>query len=179
MPGLIQGSPTRRSLVAFWAIGALLGAAGLASSVVEDVSFRHVHLVDGHVVHHNHFYLGPHEHSAFHSLAGPDDDHDDHDPHSPGAPHPHGHPAPQRTATLSTAPALFQPVAFWAPAAPEAPSAPVAPAPATSSPARPVGPPSRPRAPPALSTSRGLPSSSCSPVACDRIASGTGSRAGK
>jgi hypothetical protein len=57
---------------------------------------------------------------------------------------------------------LFQPVAFWAPAAPEALSAPVVSAPATSSPARPVGPPSRPRAPPALSTSRDLPSGSCS-----------------
>lgn len=162
VPGPIQGSHARRPLATLWVAGALLAAAGLASSVVEDVSFGHVHLVDGHVVHHYHFYLGPHEHPDSHSLAEADDDHDgdhdldhhhDHDHRHPGAPHSHGHPMPQRTATVSAAPALFQPVAFWAPAAPEALAVPVATAPAASSPARPLSPPSRPRAPPALSTS--------------------------
>lgn len=155
-----------------WVIGVLLGLAGLTSAGLEDVSFGHVHLVNGHVVHHHHFFLGPHEHPDADSPLEPDDDDDDddHDPHSEAAEHhhhaeeaephhheapedPHHHHVPLRTATVSAAPALFQPAGRGVLAAPLVHSAQVVPASALPAAARPAASPSRPRGPPSFSTS--------------------------
>jgi hypothetical protein len=127
-----------------WAAGILLAVAGLTASGLEDAFSGHVHLMDGSAVHHYHFYLGEHEHHETDPAHDPDDDHD----HHPEAPAPHHH-APLRTATVSAAPALFQPVSCRVLPAPVAPSALVTAPIALRGTARPVGPPARPRAPPA------------------------------
>ncbi|MBW8877589.1 MAG: hypothetical protein JF614_21700 [Acidobacteria bacterium] len=166
MPGLSLRTRTR-PFDTLWVTGALLGVVGLAAAGLEDVSFGHVHLVDGHVVHHHHFFLGPHEHPEAnrpHDLDDDDDDDHDHHPEAPAHHHPdgsepHHHQAPlKRTATVSAAPALFQPVGRGVLAAPLAYSTPVAPgsvAPIalqfTGSPTRPRGPPSPDASPDSLS----------------------------
>lgn len=170
-------SPRTRLFGTLWVTGVLLGIAGLASAGLEDVSFGHVHLVNGHVVHHHHFFLGPHEHPESHPAQADDDDDDDddHDPHSEPAeahhhgageqdhddseetqlhhhhheaPDPHHHHAPLRTATVSAAPALFQPVGCGVLAAPLLQSTPVVLVSALPAAARPLVLPSRPRGPP-------------------------------
>ena len=76
----------------------VLGLAGIAAVGTESVFFGHGHLTGGHGIHHNHLYLGSHEH-----------------PDSP-ADHDHEVPAredrnvPRRTSTVSVIPTLFQPV---------------------------------------------------------------------
>jgi len=100
MPRLIRNLRARSFAAVCW-LAMLLAVVGMASIALENVSFGHDHLDGGHALHHHHAYLGAHEH--------PHDDHgEDHD-HDHGVPAPEDGPAQQRTATVSTAPALFQP----------------------------------------------------------------------
>lgn len=148
MPGLIRNLRAR-SFDAFCWVAMPLAVAGLASVGLETVSFGHEHLDGGHALHHRHFFLGPHEHP--HDDHESDRDHDDHDhdsDHDHGAPDPQDRPAHQRTATVSAAPALFQPVPVCMLAVAPADSTLLVLPPAPPSPARFVLQPSPPRGPP-------------------------------
>lgn len=111
MPGLIRNLRAR-SFAAFGWLAMLLAVAGMASVVLESASFGHEHLDGGHALHHHHVFLGSHGHAG----EGHDDDHGREHGHQ------HGHPGDEReapsersgrpgTATVSAAPALFQPIA--------------------------------------------------------------------
>jgi hypothetical protein len=114
----------------------------LAAAGLENVSFGHQHLSDGHALHHHHFYFGSHEHSGKDS-----DHHHDHEK----APHHHG--IPQRSATVAGAPALAQPVEVSVLVVPWTEHTPAAPALAPAPPLRPAARLIPPRAPPTLSPS--------------------------
>lgn len=109
----------------------LLALAGLAALGLENVSSLHGHLSGGHAAFHHHLYSGPHEH------------HDEHE-----APAPRDCDPPQSTATISAAPALFQPASAGVLAAPLSDPVPVVPASAPRQAARPAPRLSPPRAPP-------------------------------
>lgn len=102
MPGLIRSRRTRFR-AAFSRAGLLLGLAGLMGATLENVSFGHVH-AGPRIVHHHHVYDGPHEHHQ------ESPHHDDHH-HGDAPPPPRDRDTPEKTATFSAAPALFQPVA--------------------------------------------------------------------
>lgn len=147
MPGLTRRLRvfSRRTL---WGTGMMLALAGLATVEMESASFGHGHLADEHTTYHHHIYLGQHEHSE----APHDQDHDhhhdqDHD-QDHEAPAPHDGDAPHRTATLSVAPALFQPVDFSVLPVPLADSTPVVSTLVLPRVLRPEGRPVPPRAPP-------------------------------
>jgi hypothetical protein len=97
MPGLILRLRSR-SLAPLGGAAMLLAFAALATVGLENVSFGHGHVAGEHAAHHHHFYLGSHEHPD----AQPGHDHQ--------APAPEDRDAPRRTATVSAAPTLFQPV---------------------------------------------------------------------
>lgn len=98
MPGQIR---SLRAHSLFALTGLLLGAAGLATSCWESVSFGHAHLAGGLAAHHNHVHLGEHEHSD------PSVGH-----HHSEAPASHGRGEPKRktSTSVSLVPMLFQPV---------------------------------------------------------------------
>jgi hypothetical protein len=131
MPGLTR-SLRARVFNALSRAGMLLALAGLAALGLENVSSSHGHLSGGHAAFHHHLYSGPHEHH-----------HDDHE-----APAPRDCDPPQSTATISAAPALFQPADTGALAAPLADPVPVVLASAPLQVARPAPRLSPPRAPP-------------------------------
>jgi hypothetical protein len=96
MFGLITRS--RRTCRAFvWPV-ILLCLGGLAAVGLEWVSCGHEHLVGGHSFYHHHLFFAAHEHPGA----------ADH-PHRTPGPHPHHPKAPGKSATVSPAPALFQP----------------------------------------------------------------------
>ena len=134
MSGLIR-SLRAHSSNALWT-GVLLAVAGLVIMNLESVSFGHGHLVGGHSFHHHHPYFGAHEH--------PDHDHHDHK-----APAPHGRHSPQRTATISVFPTLFQPVVVSVLAVPLAASRPIVSVLVLPLVMQPAAHTARPRAPPA------------------------------
>jgi hypothetical protein len=138
MPGLIR-SLRARSLNAFAAAAMLLAFVALTAVGLESVSFGHQHVAGGHSLHHHHVFFESHEHPGTH----PDDP--DHDRRAPA---PHHRDAPQRTVTVSAAPALAQPIGISLPAAPRAEPAPVGPALELAPVARPVSRLLPPRAPP-------------------------------
>lgn len=130
----------RRTL---WGAAMTLALAGLAVVEVESVSSGHGHLAEEHTTYHHHLYDGPHEHP---------DAHDDHDHEAPA---PHDADAPRRTATLSVAPALSQPVDFSVLPVPLVDSTPVVSTLVLPRVSRPEGRPVPPRAPPAAIPSPG------------------------
>jgi hypothetical protein len=120
--------------------GMLLCISGLAAVSLEHVSFGHVHLALMHAVHHHHLNLGAHEHSDAPAVPGSE------------APAPQEREAPRKTATLSVAPALFQPVTASVLTVPAVDSSPFVLVLALPRVAHPVVPPDRPRGPPASIT---------------------------
>jgi hypothetical protein len=114
MPRLTRSLRARFVNALGWA-GMLLGVTGLAAAGLEKVSFGHEHLAAGHARHHNHLFLGSHDHPDHPDR--PDAEPEHHSGHSEApAPHDCGDP-PQKTATLAS-PALFQPVSVSVLAAP-------------------------------------------------------------
>lgn len=153
MPSLIRNLRAR-SFDAFCWAAMLLAIAGMASVALENVSFGHQHLAGGHALHHHHVYLGSHEHPDGHEQGQDHGHHHEapaphhHDDHDHEAPVPQDDPASQGTATVSAAPALFQPVPAGVPAVPLVVSAPLEPALALPPAARPVLQTAPPRGPP-------------------------------
>lgn len=121
----------------------LLAVLALGTAGLESVSFSHQHLAGGDSLYHHHVFLGSHEHP---SPTHPD--HDDHDPDR-GTPAPHHRDAQRRSATVSTALALAQPIGIAVLAAPGAKLVLARPAVAPAPVAQPLSRLTSPRAPPA------------------------------
>lgn len=143
-----------RFRTAFSRAGLLLGLAGLTGATLENVSFGHVH-AGPQIVHHHHVYDGPHEHhhepSHHHEEHHHSDDHEhghNHGHPSPPAPDPRDRDTPQKAATFSAAPALFQPVAVRLLIVALADPRPVEPPPELPLVVRRAAQPAGPRAPP-------------------------------
>jgi len=146
MPDLIRRFRAR-SLNALAVAAMLLAFLALAAVGLESVSFGHQHLAGGHSLYHHHVFFGSHEHPGTH----PGDHDHDHDHEAP-ARH-HHRDAPRRTATVSAAPALAQPIGVSLLAAPLEKLSPALQAVALPLVARPVARLTPPRAPPTLSPS--------------------------
>ncbi len=114
----------------------LLGLTGLMSVGLERVSCGHEHLVGGHSFYHHHFFFAAHGHP-----------HLAHHPHR--MPAPHGAKAPHKPATITPAPALFQPAGPGLLLTPLRVSAPVVPARVQPGVVQSAIQPARPRGPPA------------------------------
>jgi hypothetical protein len=84
----------------------LLALLALAAAGLESVSFGHQHVAGQHHLYHHHVFFGSHEHCG---APSDHDHHPDHD-HDHGTPAPHHRDTQRRTATVSAAPALAQPV---------------------------------------------------------------------
>lgn len=132
-----------RLFAVFSTAGTLLGLAGLAAVGVESVSFGHAHLrahlAAVHAFHHHHLYFGSHEHSGAEPGSGREE------------PAPQDPTAPRTTATVSVAPALFQPAGAGVLAAPLLDSTPLVLVLALPWAVRPAIQPARPRGPPPAS----------------------------
>lgn len=126
----------------------LLCLIGLAAMGLETVSFGHGHLTGAHASHHNHLYLGAHQHHGV--PAGHDHSSHDQGHHEAPAPDPQDPDAPHRTATVSVIPTLFQPVVASVLTAPVTLSVSVVPAPVLPLVVRPAVLLIPPRAPPAI-----------------------------
>lgn len=152
MPGLTRRlrALSRRTL---WGAGMMLALTGLATVEMESASFGHAHLADEHTTYHHHIYQGSHEHSEAPHDHGHDQDHHHGEDHE--APDPHDGDAPRRTATLSVALALFQPVEFSVLPVPLVDSTPLVSLLVLPRVSRPEGRPVPPRAPPVALPSPG------------------------
>jgi hypothetical protein len=111
MPGLIRNLRAR-SFAAFCWLAMLLAVAGMASVILERVSFGHEHLAEGHALHHHHVFLGSHGHTGEHEH-GHEDEHGREHGQQHGQEAPPERPGQPGTAMVSAAPALFQPIAVW------------------------------------------------------------------
>ena len=120
----------------------LVALAGLVAAGLESVSFSHEHLADGLAHRHHHVFFGPHEH--------PEPEPDHHDDEAPASR------KPQKSATVSLALSLLQPVAVRVLAAPPPRLVLVAAAPALRRVVQPAARPASPRGPP---SSLALPTS--------------------
>jgi len=127
------------SFLALGWVGMLLGLAGLAAAGWEWVSCGHEHLAGGHAFYHHHLFFGAHEHP--HTA--------DH-PHKAPVPVPHRGKPLHNPATVTLAPALFQPTGVGVLLVPLAVTVSVVSTCVLPGVARPVIQPARPRGPPAF-----------------------------